>query len=58
MITKYDNNTTSGFAACKQCHKVLAFDSRKIDTLSLRKYIGNWRGKAVAARAQEHNPLC
>lgn len=25
VITVYDNNITSGFAACKQCHKVLQF---------------------------------
>ncbi|MED6251304.1 hypothetical protein ATANTOWER_027699 [Ataeniobius toweri] len=32
------NDMVSGFAACKKCQKLLAFDSRKLGTSSLRKH--------------------
>ncbi|KAJ8002231.1 hypothetical protein DPEC_G00177750 [Dallia pectoralis] len=36
----------SGFAACKTCHKVLAFDSRKLGTSSLRKHVETCKSRA------------
>ena len=38
VIKDCENNVVSGFAACKKCQKILAFDSRKLGTSSLRKH--------------------
>ena len=38
VIKNSENNIVSGFAACKKCQKVLAYDSRKLGTSSLRKH--------------------
>uniref|UniRef100_A0A3Q2CJ70 BED-type domain-containing protein n=1 Tax=Cyprinodon variegatus TaxID=28743 RepID=A0A3Q2CJ70_CYPVA len=38
IIKDNDGNTVSGFAACKKCKKVLAYNSRKLGTSSLKKH--------------------
>lgn len=43
VIREDENNIFNGFAARKKCLKVLAFDSRKIGTLSLRKHVDSCR---------------
>lgn len=59
MITDCEHNIISDFAAREQCCKVLAFDSHKRDTLSMRKHIESCGSSAAAAELFENSQsLC
>lgn len=48
LIRDNESNVINGFAACKNCQKVLPFDSRKLCTLSLRKHFDSCRSTSAA----------
>lgn len=48
MIRDCENSIVSGYAACKKCQKVLACDSHKLATWSLRKPIDSCRSTGAA----------
>ncbi|KAL7402160.1 hypothetical protein ABVT39_010671 [Epinephelus coioides] len=48
LLQDQENNIVSGYAVCKTCKKVLAFEPRKLGTSSLRKHVETCCGKAAA----------
>ena len=58
VTTDCEVNVVSSCADFKQCHKVVAFDNRKIGTQSSRTHVENCRGLPAAVTTQLSQPVC
>lgn len=55
VIRDCKRKLASDFAVCKQCHKVLAFDSCNIVLSFQRNHVENCRGTAAAVTTHKHS---
>lgn len=51
LIADEENNIISGYAGCKACCKVFAFDSKKLGTSSLRKHVDSCKRSTESVAA-------